>query len=344
MTSASLVAESRPRRQNIRILPGGVPDDFAAKVRALTATVQQALEDASAAHLKAVDLQVAAAVEARGAGRSMGDAVEDYSERRIVEHEQRTAASSIEAAVHEIKALLEEMQIHRELSVEQRDGIKAQLEMDIELCRQELELLKSPSSLQMLDQSLLRTLAELHSGSGALLTSSWDRGFSPMHQAAQDGRRDIIEYLLQKPGGRALLLARDESGRTPTQYASVSNRAALERWLLEETGSASGRSNSRGFRANRSVRPSFLNGDSIPKQYMELLERIESTGWGSVGWKNDYTMLHWAASKHHAGLCRYLLQLDADPDARDKQGRTALAIARQHPEHIDVVAALSQLR
>lgn len=49
-----------------------------------------------------------------------------------------------------------------------------------------------------------------------------------------------------------------------------------------------------------------------------------------MNWKDGYTMLHWAAQKDKPELCRYLIDMDADPSGRDAQRRTPLDFAEKH--------------
>lgn len=71
----------------------------------------------------------------------------------------------------------------------------------------------------------------------------------------------------------------------------------------------------------------------VPSAYLHVLEQVESQGWHTVSWKSGYTMLHWAASKGHGELCRYLMRLDADIGARDAEGCTAVDCATRRGHH-----------
>merc|ERR1712196_41932 len=54
-------------------------------------------------------------------------------------------------------------------------------------------------------------------------------------------------------------------------------------------------------------------------------------------------MLHWAAEKGHGNFCKYLVSLNADPEAMDSQGRTAIDCA-DNKGHGDIVAILRDLQ
>ena len=51
----------------------------------------------------------------------------------------------------------------------------------------------------------------------------------------------------------------------------------------------------------------------------QVLEQIEQRGWQSMKWKDDFTMLHWAASHGKKELCMYLLSQQANPMDQDNK-------------------------
>mmetsp|Transcript_65158 Transcript_65158/g.121460 ORF Transcript_65158/g.121460 Transcript_65158/m.121460 type:complete len:712 (-) Transcript_65158:48-2183(-) len=82
----------------------------------------------------------------------------------------------------------------------------------------------------------------------------------------------------------------------------------------------------------------------LPEPYAQLLKRVELYGWTSVNWKDGFSMLHWAAKRGNTPLCRYLVQLDADPNARDVNSDAPLdfAVAGGHSETVGFLEQLSQ--
>merc|ERR1712083_539339 len=70
--------------------------------------------------------------------------------------------------------------------------------------------------------------------------------------------------------------------------------------------------------------------DGIPAPHAQLLQQIETQGWHMMKWKDGYTMLHWAAQNGHEDLCRYLVQLGADPAAKDGQDLSPADFARDN--------------
>eukprot|EP00913_Durusdinium_trenchii_P020275 g19048.t1 len=59
----------------------------------------------------------------------------------------------------------------------------------------------------------------------------------------------------------------------------------------------------------------------------DVIKVVEERGWHAVNWIEGFTLLHWAAEKGLADFCRYFVALNADPNATDSRGRTALQCA-----------------
>jgi len=198
--------------------------------------------------------------------------------------------------------------------------LNARLDLDIRKCQEEVSLLQPKSALGDLPEPLVRTLMEVIDVGLQRLGPSWQDGFSPMHWAAQNGRRDIMIFLMRQEGGMQLLQMRDDDGRTPLAVAMLSRGGStLPQWIRENSNDA----DVAPFQARYS-RPSV----SLPEPYVRVLNQIETQGWQTIQWKNQFTMLHWAASKGHVDLCEYLLQLNADLQAVDAQGRRPRDCAR----------------
>jgi len=305
-------------------LPGNT-DPFVEKIRSACRVVGEALASATGVHIMAVEKQLNAMVAARSANsRNVIDALQDYTERAVVQSEQKAARSNVEAAIHDLKALRQELETHHQLSEREKEEIRSRLQLDLEKCDIEMRLLDSPSSISELPAALVMDLLDVHSNARVDLSKSYDNGMSPMHQAAKLGRRDLIEYLLEKEDGIELLGKADHRGRTPLFYAEQSSRP-LFHWLRE----------TKNFMSplhTQEQRPDVRN---VPATHLKLLSSIESQGWQSVSWKNGHTMLHWAAQRgdDYLDLVRYLLTLQADPNAKDSQGRTALLCAREKHHH-----------
>eukprot|EP00811_Abedinium_folium_P036252 NODE_8979_length_1455_cov_3.017319.p1 GENE.NODE_8979_length_1455_cov_3.017319~~NODE_8979_length_1455_cov_3.017319.p1 ORF type:complete len:424 (-),score=112.67 NODE_8979_length_1455_cov_3.017319:39-1310(-) len=230
-----------------------------------------------------------------------------------MESEHRTATSSIEAELHDLRALLSEINTQRQLVPEEHKEITDRIKLEIQRCENESKLLANTvNDLPETVMDMLTSIAE-----DGIDDQEWDNGFSPMHWAARAGRRDIIEYLRRQEGGDELLATPDNNGKTPLFYAE--KHRSLLAWLREEAGVTA-----------PAVKPLMAMPDIsfLAPNYRAVLERITEQGWASVpSWKDGFTMLHWAAREGHAELCEYLVHLQADANAQDISGRTPLDIA-----------------
>merc|ERR1740129_2231487 len=316
----SLVADVSVRRLVGEILPGS-GDPFIQKVRSSASVVVDALNQASEVHVKIIGGQMANALEARSVGGDVRTSVSDYPKKYELESERRATADIMESAIFDLKALREELAIQHHLLPEEQSEIQGRIDLDISRCEEELQLLRSTSALGDIPDNTLATLAEVHSTG---FSRDWGADATPMHWAAKNGRRDIIEYLLRMDGGSSMLNVRDKKGRTPACYAQKTKRNALSHWLTVEIGNGS-------TPLHTSQNRPDLN--AVPEQYMKVLQQIEAHGWDSMNWKDGFTMLHWATDKGHVDLCRYLVQLDADPNTRDNRGRSAVDVATERGNH-----------
>jgi len=311
----------------IELLPSST-DPFVLRVREASRNVAQTLQSATNVHVTSIESQVAAASEAHRAGRAAREFELDSLRAQEIEAQQRTAKSSVEAAMHDLKALREELEIQHQLTASSRSDIAGRIDIDLAKCEDELRLLQSPSTLSALPDEVVRDLVAVHMQGVSSSATLREDGLTPMHQATQHGRRDIVEYLLRLEGGgqqSTMLHSRDRHGHTPLYYAQSSQQRGLEHYLREDVGLPPLSPPAR----RESILARRPNVAGIPQQYLQLLQQIETTGWHSVSWKNGYTMLHWAAGRGHGELFRYLVQLNADPTTRDYQSRSPLDIAKQ---------------
>lgn len=228
-----------------------------------------------------------------------------------MELERHTVSSSLEAALHDLKALAEEARTHHELMRDELRKVQNFLQLHRSRCQDELDLLRESPTLQTVPDDVLEALA-------LLTTNRWAGGaelagnVAPAHWAARHGRRDIIEFIRAQAGSTCLLNARDRHGRTPLSYAEEGQR-----------------------------RRQRMHFEELPASYAAVLSQIEEQGWQAMNWKDNYTMLHWAAEKGKLDLARYLLTLGADPQDRDGHGRTPIDAAKKI-RHYGLVAHLQE--
>lgn len=315
----SLVGEVSFRRLGKRgevFLPGN-NDPFVTKLRQAFSVVDSTMGAAAGVHARCITLQLQKVLQPSLAGGSLSSLIREYPQRMEAESERRAMADNVESLVHDLTALQEELEVQHHLKGYDREAIVERLDLEISRCQAELKLLRAPAPLTDVPEATLQMLVDLHTAGPA---TSWPNGFSPMHWAAQHGRQDIVAHLLAVEGGRTLLGLADSTGSTPLYYAQLGKHAPLHSWLQDEAGA---RAPAHVVLAAEQL-PSF---DRIPESYQRVLEQIQTHGWRSMSWRDGYSMLHWASSKGHGDLCSYLVSLDADPNARDGQGRTPIDIA-----------------
>lgn len=304
-------------------MPGN-SDPFVGKIRNVMKLVSENLKSASQVHHRCLTAQIQLMIDA-GSTRAFAD----YAHASEVDAERRSVKESVEATTHDLKAYHEELALQHHFTEEERRQVDERLELELERCDFEIELLESDSPLESVPQKVLSMLLDFHqTGPDA----AWPDGHSPMHWAAHNGRHDIIEYLLNN-GGEDLLRGHDKHGHSVLYYSQQGKHKALGHWLSQEHGLAS-------HPVHQAPKTQQFD---LPPTYMKVLEQIQTFGWRSMSWKEGFTMLHWAAKQGHGDLCRALVQYDADPSSADSHDRTPIDIARAHG-HEEVVPILQDLR
>jgi len=311
-------------------LPGN-NDPFVVKMRTAFRNVGDALTHADEAQVHGIDKQITRLLDTYTAEiDDLTSLIQEYSQKREIEAERQSVASEVSSAVHDLSACREELKLQHTLLAEDKELIRERIELDTGKCEVMLASLNRQSSLADVPHNVLQMFYDFHVTD--FNDISFPDGYSPMHWAAHNGRHDIVHYLLGLDGGRALLDATDNSGRSAIYYAQLGKHRHIQVMLEEEekvtlsahtTGSA----------------PMF----NIPDQYLKVLEQILKNGWRAMKWKDGYTMLHWASNKGHADVCKYLVSLDADPGLKDDKGRTPIDLAIANGQQ-DLVATLESLK
>ncbi|CAE8596196.1 unnamed protein product [Polarella glacialis] len=290
-----------------------VPFSFASRAQTAEELVLATLHRAGEVHAVFIGLELAQVIQRRdptcagSAGESLQAHLQEASSRRS------RMAKELEEPLDVLVKLLGEGTRGPE-DKEIRKG----LGLYLELLQDELRLLTSDSALTDLPWGVQRALAKV-AGLGAAVDSlsSLDEGsdeedlLPPMHWAARHGRRDVVDFLLRQTSGQSTINSRCERGRTPVFYAGLAGKEALARYLRENGSSAN---------PLQPLRP--RPGCPIPPAYLKVLEVVETQGWHTVSWRDDFTMLHWAAERGDAELCTYLLDLGADASSLDGRGRS----------------------
>lgn len=293
---------------------------FVVKMRETHASVGIAMANADQVHLTSLQARFLSASDSLNNGKSPSSGFYDYKLKSQTKLESQAAASRLESRMRDLVALREETSHLNFSGSTEKQRILGYIDRDMARCEEETQILK-PSATGDVPEALIRVIITFISGEGP---REYTRGFSPAHWAAEKGRRDLLLFILQLRGGEAMLQAIDNMGRTPLFYADRSKRIGLVYWVQSVLGS--------GVPSFKPVekRPEV---SKLPSAYKKLLEQIESHGWHSVTWKDNVTMLHWAAGKGNKDLCAYLVQLNADPSVRDSQARTPASCAAAAGHH-----------
>lgn len=349
-TRASLRAESMlPEPEEDELLPKsvGTDHDYVSQVREAQTGLGEAMRNANQVHLASLDMQLVVAAENLKKGVSSSHSLYECVLPHI-ELERQAAASRIESRMHDLIALKEEANVHHELDgTPEKQQIFDYIDRDVARCKEEVQLLKSVALAEM-PENLLEAIVGYANGSRM---SKYDGLFSPAHWAAKRGRRDLLYFIHQQAGGLAMLHARDDLGRTPLFYAERNRSVGLIHFLqsvLRSGGPSSGTLSQQPEALDGTAQQRFsiiggtrvyYNVGKLPPAYKKLLDQIERRGWSTVTWKDNYTMLHWAASKGNDDLCAYLIQLNADPSVKDCKAQTpsVCAAAAGHPDIVQLL-------
>jgi ankyrin repeat protein len=193
---------------------------------------------------------------------------------------------------------------------------------------------------------------------------------TPLHKAAKKGHTETVEALIDKGANPN---ATDQNGNTPLHKAAKKGHTETVAACIEN-GAKANVTNRHGntplhFAANTNVlstslkitqaiiqeRLDYLNSTSVKTtevrdsqahipiiaQYAQTIEKLIEAG-AKIHVTNDHgeTPLHEAAKgKYNATLVSVLIDLKADPDAKDRNGHTPLHLAAQKG-HTETVAAL----
>lgn len=290
----------------------GSEDPCAQKVREAGRGAEMAVAQAGCVQVQSIRDQLDHLRESRRPGRGLGACLQDFRGRRETDAERGRAASSLEAAMQKLRALTEETEAQRRESKQDGAGELArrqqQLSAHTSRCREELALLRASlaDAPDPVVEQLLVLAAERAEPRDASRAAA-----SVAQWATQAGRRDILEFVRAQEGGAALGSGRSCAGES-------------RQTLPGEEGPAD------------CSRPST---GGLPAVYTQALNQIELHGWSAMKWKENYTMLHWAAEKGRLDIARYLLRLGAEADKPDDSGRTPIDAARRC-RHYDVAALL----
>lgn len=141
-------------------------------------------------------------------------------------------------------------------------------------------------------------------------------GYTPLHIAAANGRREIAETLLKS---RCPVDVRATNGQTPLYVAAGAGMRPIVEWLLEQ-----------GANIEQTVREGeTLLMHAIAHRNVEAVSVLLAAGANSNP-SVPTKPLHRVAISGQAGMTRLLLQHGADVNAMDGNGATPLQVALHH--------------
>ena len=185
-------------------------------------------------------------------------------------------------------------------------------------------------------------------------------GKTPFGYAIAHQQKDVIEYFLSLPESDRpdlavyadrLMLTQDKEiiemlfdagGRTPEFLGRMANIAVgVEAPLAFEYALSLGGDPNHMYSFTALMLAARSNQVDYAKKLIDAGADVNQTHQSSWGDSNQ-TALFMAAERGHIEIMNLLLEHDADPSIRDKEGRTALDIARQF-EQADAVSLLEDL-
>jgi len=300
-------------------------DGFVAQVREAHQGVDWLMENGAKVHIGTITVQLELM-----AGK--GDVQELLDSNKEIQLERGLMVNELDARCHDLQALQEKVILQHNLSSEEQEQVTTYIQRDMARCQEELEIMKLSDSLVKLPEGLIQELIHMKD-EGLPGEPGYENGFTPMHWAAQHGRRDLVEFIREKvEKGSELLRSRDVQGRIPLFFAKRARRDGLA-YHLSRIG---------GF-SDLLVRSSKKRPDveDLAPAYKKVLENIEKHSWRAMEWKGGWTMLHWAAKHGKKELCLYLLTQQANPSEKDDEGRSALDVARE-ANHTDLLVAFQE--
>ena len=181
--------------------------------------------------------------------------------------------------------------------------------------------IRGPEGETLMHFAKRRKIASLLAGIGVPVDSPDSHGITPLMRALeQEASPRLIRWFLENGADPN---ARDEMGRTPLMYAADAGTPESVKILLEHGADISKRDDSRATVLFHAAESEAATAPEIIRMLVDAGAAVNARG------ERSETPLMAAVRARNLENARTLLELGADPRARDSYGTTALDIARE---------------
>ena len=118
--------------------------------------VDSLMQSASEVHLRTINAQLEGAAEAESKGLGVRRGLSDYERQYEIQSERRSELNNLEARLHDLRALKEEVALQHHLTKEEREQVMEYLERDMKRCEEEIEIMRPQSALGSLPDELIQ--------------------------------------------------------------------------------------------------------------------------------------------------------------------------------------------
>ncbi len=193
--------------------------------------------------------------------------------------------------------------------------------------------LRGPEGETLMHSVKRRKSAELLANHGVPVDEPDIHGVTPLMRALErEASMKLIRWFLDRG---ADLNARDELGRTPLMYAADAGTPEAVKLLLDRGADVTRRDDSRATVLFHAAESEAATAPEIIRMLVDAGAAVNARG------ERNETPLMAAVRAHNLENVRTLLELGADPRARDSYGTTALDIAREE-EFDDMIELLEE--
>ena len=107
-------------------------------------------------HIRTISAQLEGAAEAESKGLGVRRGLSDYEKQYEIQSERRSELNNLEARLHDLRALKEEVALQHHLNQQERDQVMEYLERDMKRCDEEIEIMRPASALSSLPDELIQ--------------------------------------------------------------------------------------------------------------------------------------------------------------------------------------------